>query len=307
MGRSRQIDYPAARAGRREYALDSAGVLDLPSLMVPGSLRLRRTPLRTRPWALPSGLTVRGDLAISDPLFDALPPSLTVGGNLIVRGTAIRGLPADLDVGGVIDVSNTQLTSVPSDLRIQSSLILNGCIHLVELPGNLEIPGSLGLRGTAVRLPPGLNLERLDLRDYRLPRLPRGLVVRRLLRLGGSNVVGLPADLTAGMVSLGTAPIRKLPRGLRIRGLDLKGSSLTSLPADLRAELLVLTGSLVAELPTGLSLFMLDARNSRLRAVPERFACQFLNARGIPPLDWSLSDIGHLVDDTGRHRLSRPT
>lgn len=80
--------------------------------------------------ALPAGLVVEGDLALSRcGALTRLPTGLNVGGNFEVsRCLALKRLPAALRVGGDMWASGCRsLSHLPSGLVVEGDLILRGC------------------------------------------------------------------------------------------------------------------------------------------------------------------------------------
>ena len=98
---------------------------------------------------LPEGLSVGGDLDLSDTSITKLPEGLSVGGDLDLNNTSITKLPKGLSVGGSLDLSNTSITKLPEGLSVGEDLYLRHT-GITELPEGLSVGGGLDLRHTGI-------------------------------------------------------------------------------------------------------------------------------------------------------------
>mmetsp|Transcript_1262 Transcript_1262/g.3099 ORF Transcript_1262/g.3099 Transcript_1262/m.3099 type:complete len:732 (-) Transcript_1262:144-2339(-) len=168
-------------------------------------------------------------------------------------------------------------------LKYPGDLALDGCVALEELPEDLFVPGYLTWMGTDHRsalkqLPARLHVGGdLDGRESSLEVISPGVRVDGWLRLGGSQIRTLPADLEVGNgVNLfDCANLKELPEGIKIKGnIVLNGSEVPSLPESLQeisgqllagvgfqnlmknltATSVFLNGADIFEIPSGLHL-----------------------------------------------------
>jgi len=220
------LDQPSASPAYTEPWL--AVVALLRSGRAPHGLRVRGSLILSHLRLLPPGLEVEGDLDLRCcERLRRVGDGLVVSGDLLLGGGA--SLPAWLSsledrVGPLSHNRFIPLHRLPDPCRVGRDLVLVNCHHLEHLPGELQVGGSVSLRGCRAlrRLPDSLCVER-DLTLVRcdaLAALPEGLVVRGSLHLERClALTGWPAKLTVegDLVVTGCPRLSLLPHGLGSR------------------------------------------------------------------------------------------
>ena len=207
----------------------------------------------------PEGLSVGGDLNLSNTHITELPEGLSVGGDLDLYKTKIAELPENLSVGGYLDLQFTNIIKLPEELHVGGDLKLRGA-QITELSEGLSVGGNLGLRGAQItELPENLSVGGyLDLQSTNITKLPEGLRVGGDLNLRDTKITELPEELSVGgrFVALWDTDITKLPKRLSVGGdLDLRETQITELPEELHVGgNLDLRGTEITELPEDLSV-----------------------------------------------------
>ena len=279
---------PALRVGGSLY-LDDTSIASLPAqLEVGGQLNVRRTPITTLPddlkvggtllvgsrvAELPSGLSVGGDLDLSDAHFIVLPAGLKVGRDLRLERTSISALPPGLEVGGSLLLRRMPIGILPEGLKVGGDLDLGGT-PIAVLPKLLEVGGTLDLSSTAIStLPDDLKVGRtLNLSGTPIVKLPEGLEVGGNLYLNGTRVSRLPERLkVGGNLQLAGTAISEVGSGLKVGGdLDLRGAKVKSLPEGLMVGGdLDLRETPIVDLPNRLSVGgNLSLAGTRVTALP---------------------------------------
>jgi len=130
--------------------------------------------------SLPDGLQIDGNLRIYDyPNLSSqiLPNNLKISGGLVLRSPKITKLPDNLNAG-YIDAQGSGLSEIPQKISAET-IYLDGT-PITQLPDNLQIRNTLGLKNTQIK------------------ELPRGLRVDGDLNLTGTQIESLPEDLIVG-------------------------------------------------------------------------------------------------------------
>ena len=192
----------------------------------------------------PEGLSIGGDLNLSNTHITELPEGLSVSGDLDLYETKITELPENLSVGGYLDLQSTNITKLPEGLRVGGDLNLRDT-KITELPEELSVGGRfVALWDTDItKLPKRLSVGGdLDLRETQITELPEELHVGGNLDLRGTEITELPEDLSVG------------------GGLNLRFTDIAELPDGLTAALTTVCGDLdlvlskVTDFPEGLSV-----------------------------------------------------
>lgn len=157
-----------------------------------------------------------------------------------------------------LDLRYTEITELPDNLVVEGSLGLKG-LNITKLPNNLVVGGALYLGNTKIKkLPDNLVVGGyLDLRGTEITELPDSLVVGDALNLEGTKIAKLPENLVVGgSLFLSNTPITKLPNNLIVGVyLDLYCTEVTELPDNLVVgECLFLEGQNIVGLPKNLAV-----------------------------------------------------
>ena len=165
---------------------------------------------------LPEGLTVEGNLDLSDTPITKLPDGMTVKGDLDLSHTPITELPKGMTVGGFLFADNTPITDLPEGLTVEQGLHLS-YTKIFALPEGLKVNNFLHLSYTPITaLPEGLTVGcNLHLCGTPITTLPKGLKVG-----GHLNLCGTPLTASADRLAVDS-------------GLRLDDASIFSLPDDL--------------------------------------------------------------------------
>lgn len=250
-------------------------------LQVFGSLSLNRTRIR----ALPSRLTVNGDLELGQcHRLRSLGDELRVNGNLRIGGTLknppenlpeglpfcidrrvpITSLPRQLDVGGDLELRDcTELKTFLGEIRVGKSILLRGCNLLQSLPANWHVHGSLEICGcrSLTGLPAGLRVDGdLCLKSTMIQSLPDDLQLGGSLQLTDcAKLHELPPNLViSGDLRIHHGNLRELPHGLKVgRNLQIhRAAKFSLLPPDLEVSgnLVLLECLALERFPAGIRL-----------------------------------------------------
>lgn len=212
---------------------------------VRGSLVIESTDITD----LPVGLSIRRHLNAKSSQLSRYPEHVTINGDVIVSNTPIQTLPR-VKVNGALDISYTKVTDIPDGLEV-TSLIAQG-LTLDRLGPSVTIKQNLALRGTWVRLQPGLT-------------------VGGTLFLQSARIHRLPDDLSAGGLDATGAEMKSIGRNLRVSGdLDVSDTSIVTLPGDMKVGGHIMArGTYISTLPHGFETQGdLDLTNSEIAALP---------------------------------------
>lgn len=228
-------------------------VNELPSdLEVGGELDIGYTKIRTLPREIACG-----GISIKATKIDVLPPGIVKGGNVDCKGSKLKELPDDLVVVGCLNISDTDISRLPRDLSKVTMLRANRS-KLTDLPDRLFPLSVLSINQTLIKeVPWGCGaIHSLWAEDSALERLPEGLKVHHL-GLRNSKMTDLPVGLTVmGDLIIEGSAIRTLPDGLTVGGnLLARGSALESIGSAVSvAHSLNVSGTKIASFPTDFSM-----------------------------------------------------
>jgi hypothetical protein len=164
-----------------------------------------------------------------------------------------NSLPDECSIKGIVDLADQpSVRTLPRNLTIQGSLILRNCKNLTSLPEGLWVSGSLDLSGcdALTELPQLCVVKSLTLDDCNaiaeLSDMSAASISAR--RCVGLKSVGKMINCTDLILS-GCTNLRSLPRGLRLRNLNVADTRLRELPSDIRVRSISLAGSGLTTLP----------------------------------------------------------
>jgi hypothetical protein len=226
---------------------------------------------------LPAGLTVMGNLDLSNTKITELPERLKVYGNLNIQNLEIEELPKDLYVGGYLNASHTKLRLFPESVIVKGGFRINDT-KIKKFPRQFSrIIGDVIISNTDIRtLPDNLTVVGgLYFDNTPISELPENLHVYGALSCGGTYVETLPASLKfEDSLYLEHCPIERLPENMMIKGsLNICESNITEFPEGLIVNGdLEFSDTLIKKMPQFMNVGGLHIDNTKITELPENFS-----------------------------------
>lgn len=189
---------------------------NLPSRLDVGGLHLKY-PGNVK--AIPDDAAIRGDVSIAHAMIHSLGNRAKWSGDLALQGVSLARLPADLDVAGDLFIEKLPLHAFPDEMKIGGSLKARKCA-CGTLPANAHIGKDIDFSfAKQVDIPDGFQVNgSLDLEGAEIIRMPTGVVVGELLRLGRLEIDRITDHFEAACYDITGARIRDMSDLKQVEG-----------------------------------------------------------------------------------------
>ena len=192
----------------------------------------------------------------------------------ITNAEKLASLSQNIFVKKSLTLESTQMLTLPENIKVESLTVEAKKLKII--PSDIQISELTLIHSKVEKLPP-LTLESLDAKHSKLTDL-RHVNIKRYLDLSFTPIQHLSDNLNLqGLFLRHCTELKKLPKNLNVKWLDIGQTDIENIPALKYEYLLIANARKIKEFPKGTSFITLEAQGSSLEVLPDNLTAEKIN------------------------------
>ncbi len=192
----------------------------------------------------------------------------------ITNAEKLSAIPQNIFVKKSLTLESNQMLTLPANIKVESLTV--ECKKLKIIPSDIQISELTIIHSKVEKLPP-LILDSLDAKHSKITDL-RHVKVKRYLDLSFTPIQQLSDNLNLhGLFLRHCTELKKLPKNLSVKWLDIGQTNIENIPALNYEYLLMTNAKKIKEFPKGTSFSTLEAQGSSLTVLPDNLTAEKIN------------------------------